>query len=357
MHVKLPYAYAVYGRRGKLGRTVHAAGVAERDVPEISSQMAPLVAEWIVDDGPQNPRAIWGGSRYSRISCRSFEGAHYVPVPGPLKADMFAQDRLFCSGLCVQSLLKLMNMRPGQPDTRILEKLYIGERPDIGNFGKPVDRVVTSDETYRRTAAIALVNSLVFIDGVAWTRCNEPKLRGTRTVNGGEVRISVDCEYDNDVHKRGYGPHCRAVAHDTDLFFNLSDLDAAKTVLTSRGIGRWQTVGGVERIDIHAPDQFVFDGHGARLRAIARDLVGLLRTCVGEMDAAVAQDWLSLREAAERISHVENDALNEMISRLLPEIDGNGDAIRLGDELALAQYIDGVQEVVHLPPKPVAALR
>jgi hypothetical protein len=110
MHIKLPYAYAINGRRGKLGRTVHAAGVVEREVPEISSQVAPLVAEWVVDDGPQNNRALWGGSRYSRVSCRVFDGAHYIQLPGPLKVDMVAEGRLFCSGLCIQSLLKLMSM-------------------------------------------------------------------------------------------------------------------------------------------------------------------------------------------------------------------------------------------------------
>ncbi|MCS4089130.1 hypothetical protein [Rhizobium sp. BK176] len=351
MHITLPYAYAIHGRRGKLGRTVHAAGVVERDVPEISSTVAPLVAEWVVDDGLQNARAFWGGSRHSRISCRVFDGAHYIQMPGPLKADMVAKDRLFCSGLCIQSLLKLMKMTPGQDDTRILEKLYIGEQPKIGNFGKPLDRVVTSDETFREMAAKALVNSMIFIDGVAWTRCNEPKLRATRT-HRGEGMISVDIEFDNDMSKHAYGNHVRSKLYDTDLFFNLTDHEEAKAFLCSKGVEQSPTPGGVQQIVVYAPDQFDFDDDRARLRAIGRELVWHLRTQVGEMDAPTAQDWMTLRETMEGRSEMDNQALSDVISRLLPERSENVEVAKLGNDFEIARQIGefragGQRAVVH----------
>lgn len=338
MRIKLPYVYAIHGRRGKLRRTVHAAGMVERDVPEISSAAAPLVAEWVVDDGPQSPKVFWGGSRYSRISCRVFDGAHYIQLPGPLKADMFAKDRLFCSGLCIQSLLKLMRMTSGQDDTRILEKLYIGEQPKIGNFGKPLDRVVTSDETFRQMAAKALVNSMIFIDGVAWTRCNEPKLRATRT-HRGEGMISVDIEFDNDMSKHAYGNHVRSKLYDTDLFFNLTDHEEAKAFLSSKGVEQSPAPGGVQQIVVHAPDEFAFDDDGARLRAIGRELVWHLRTQVGEMDAATAQDWVTLRETMEGRGVIDNQALCDVISLLLPDSRGEVEVAKLADDFALAREV------------------
>jgi hypothetical protein len=339
MHIKLPYAYAMLGRRGKLGRTVHGSGVVERDVPEISSQVAPLVAEWTDDEGQQRSRGLWGGSRYSRVSCRVFDGAHYVQLPGPLHTNMFAKDRLFCSGLCIDSLVKLMKMTSGKDDTKILEQLYIGELPTIGNFGKPLDRVVTSDETFRQIAARALLNSMVFIDGVAWTRCHEPKLRATRA-HGGEATIFVELEFDNELSKPGYGNHVRSKWHDTDLFFNLNAHEDAMDFLTSVGVVQSPSGRGVQQVVVHSPEMFAFDDHRARLRAIARDLAENLRPNVGTMADATARDWMALRDMLHRNSANDNQALYDTISRLVPEVGVKDDADRLRAELALAREID-----------------
>jgi hypothetical protein len=203
--------------------------------------------------------------------------------------------------------------------------------------------VVTSDETYRQMAAKALVGSLLFIDGVAWTRCNEPKLRATRK-HSGEGMISVDVEFDNALSKRAYGNHQRSRVCDTDLFFNLADHEVAKAVLSNRGVRQWPTVGGVQQVVVHAFDQFDFDGHGARIKATAREVVRHLRQQIGEMDAATAQDWLTLRDSVEGTNAIENDALNDLISCLLPHIRGKVEAAELGDDFALTQYIADLRD-------------
>ena len=308
--ISVPYVYEVMGRRGKVGRTVHYSGTVDHSAPSVPSSGAPVVAEWSVE-------GVRGGSE--RFQCRSFGGRHYVRTRHPLTeqaltvANFGGAKR---SAREADEIARLLKMHPGRKDTAVLVRLLMGEVPSEGNYGKPVDRVVTSDETFRDNDAALLARSLLFVDGIAWTRCEEPKLKVSYSKsNNLSASIEVVTEYDNAMERKGYGafPTSR---DSVDSFFNMGEYDEARDSL--EGVYGRRTR-GVLKSEVLDGEMFAFDGDECRFRALSVDLCRILQPKVGGMDNAPARQWMTLREQSNTVDF-DIPLVADLLEDLLPHV-------------------------------------
>lgn len=265
------------------------------NIVEINSVEAPIAARW---------RCSQGSNQQRSNSTRWHDESHWVPLEfhdketgTDLHLTLKAYQALIGRKYTLKGHLEGFTPPTQKIESKQLVQYISGKIPELTTW-KPGPSFTTSSRDYALQTIQQVVDDLIVVDDLLWTRCPEPVL----TIQFGQQRNSIIVTSTRPSEKS------------SKPYFRLDRLDDFLDHNTYENPERAITY--LPKIEILLPDAFNFNDEKHQLLTTARMVINESKDALHQLSYQQVRCWYDLNETLWQISKNETDDLEQLVAQI-----------------------------------------